>query len=116
MSKYRYTAALRRDPNPTLKTSALLNRAQSNLHLGAYTDVVSDTEEIIKESGDQPNEKALFRGARALYELGRYEETQKYLEQLVSAFSQNKDAKALLGFLPDTRRSKVVPAALSLIR
>ncbi|KAL5513043.1 hypothetical protein ACEPAH_3441 [Sanghuangporus vaninii] len=93
---YKYTAALRRDPSSALKTSILLNRAQSYLLLGSYDDAAIDAEEIIKVSGDQPSEKALFRAARALYELGRYEEARKHLEQLVNVFSQNRDAKSIL--------------------
>lgn len=51
---------------------------------------------IVKEAGSKPNEKALFRGARALYSLGHYEEAQTYLDKLITAFSSNKDAKSLL--------------------
>ncbi|KAL5531517.1 hypothetical protein ACEPAG_4394 [Sanghuangporus baumii] len=92
----KYTAALRRDPSSALKTSILLNRAQSRLLLGSYESAAIDAEEIIKVYGDQPNEKALFRAARALYELGRYEEARKHLEQLVATYSQNRDAKSIL--------------------
>ena len=55
-----------------------------------------DAEDILKASGDQPNEKALFRAARGLYELARYEEAQRYLDQLAVAFPQNRDAKSIL--------------------
>ncbi|EJD07405.1 uncharacterized protein FOMMEDRAFT_100608 [Fomitiporia mediterranea MF3/22] len=92
----KYTAALRRDPSQALKTSILLNRSQSHLLLGSYAKAVADAEEIINAPGDQPNEKALFRGARALYALSRYDKAQTFLEQLTSAFPQNKDAKVLL--------------------
>lgn len=50
----------------------------------------------MKESASKPNEKALFRGARALYSLEHYEEAQTYLDQLITAFPSNKDAKSLL--------------------
>ncbi|KAI5124193.1 hypothetical protein M0805_005044 [Coniferiporia weirii] len=93
---YFYSEGLRREHTPALKISLLLNRAQASLQLGVFGAAADDAEQVVNLSGSQKNEKALFRGARALYALGRFSDALKYLEQLVAAFPQNREAKTTL--------------------
>lgn len=41
---------------------------------------------------DSRNEKALFRAARALYELRRFPDSQSYLQQLIALYPKNETA------------------------
>ncbi|KAG9089339.1 40S ribosomal protein [Ceratobasidium sp. 370] len=65
--------------DPNLRKALLLNLAATNLQLGSWADVLHDTTTVL--AMDSNSVKALYRSARALNELKRFEEALDFCER-----------------------------------
>ena len=72
------------------KQLAFLNRSLANLNLDRPKQALLDAEQATNPA--MPSEKSLFRKARALYELGDYQQSLETLETLTQSFPGNKAA------------------------
>ncbi|KAK6858118.1 SET domain-containing protein [Apiospora arundinis] len=72
------------------------NRSFANLCLGHYENALSDALKSIADDKPRESEKARYREARALYELGRYQECERKLVVLAQDFPDNESVKAEL--------------------
>jgi hypothetical protein len=70
------------------------NRSLAYLRTKYFDAALSDTG--FPDFGKEASDKALFRAAEALYQLTRYEDCCKVLEQLCELFSINEEATAAL--------------------
>ncbi|TVY65370.1 Protein unc-45-like protein A [Fusarium oxysporum f. sp. cubense] len=71
---------------------AFLNRSFANLNLDRPKQALLDAEKATDPA--MPSEKSLFRKARALYELGDYQQSLEMLEKLTQSFPENKTASS----------------------
>lgn len=90
-----YTEGLSYDPPSSLSLSLLLNRAQTYLQLGLFEAASADAENILKLPDNATNEKALYRGAKAYYELRRFSDSSRVLDLLQAAHPENREALSL---------------------
>lgn len=84
----RYSTAIQAAKTPEEEQLAFLNRSLTNLKLGRPEKALSDAVQ-----GHDPaahTEKSLFREARALYELGNFEECLAKLQILAESYPENK--------------------------
>ena len=71
---------------------AFLNRSLVNLNLDRPKQALLDAEKATNPA--MPSEKSLFRKARALYELGDYQQSLETLEKLIQSFPGNQAANS----------------------
>lgn len=90
----RYTTALRASPSSAEKEILHNNRALANLRAEAF-DAALDDVSFIQNPQDR-SEKALYRGALALYGLRRYKQASEILQTLVNKYPTNVPAKLQL--------------------
>ncbi|KAG8525230.1 uncharacterized protein KY384_008874 [Bacidia gigantensis] len=86
-----YDLALRLTKIGTSPLPLLLNRAHARNALGHFDEALLDAKIIIKNEPD--NEKALFRSARALYGLRRYDEAYATVTKVVTLNPSSAAAK-----------------------
>ncbi|CAJ2507834.1 Uu.00g090200.m01.CDS01 [Anthostomella pinea] len=72
---------------------ALLNRSLANLRLGRFENALSDATRGTVDKEPSESEKALFREARALYEMRNYKECMGRLVVLTKEFPGNNAVK-----------------------
>ncbi|KAI9726263.1 MAG: hypothetical protein M1834_009065 [Cirrosporium novae-zelandiae] len=84
----KYSEALRCNPNKDEARTIMINRSLAKLSLGCYDGALLDA----THTSPQP-EKALYRAAQALYELGRFKECRSKLERLLQIYPKNQVAK-----------------------
>lgn len=89
---FSYTSAIEAAEDPDDKRLAHLNRSLTNLRLGRPERALEDARN--GSDAASPSEKGLFRETRALYELGRFEESLQRLETLSASYPENKCAEA----------------------
>lgn len=90
----RYSAAIRAAGTPQEEQLAYLNRSFANLRLGRPEKAMLDA---TRGSGVDPSsEKALFREARSLYELGRFQSSLDKLQTLLASHPENAAATSEL--------------------
>lgn len=90
----RYSTAISAAQTTEDEQLALLNRSLTNLRLGRPASALSDA---VKANKNGPSEKALFREASALYQLGRFDDCLSRLETLKSDFPSSEAATPMLG-------------------
>ncbi|TDZ29863.1 Protein unc-45-like protein A [Colletotrichum spinosum] len=86
-----YTSAIQIAETPEDEQLARLNRSLANMRLGRPAEALSDARRCDNPSG--PSEKGLFREARALYELGYFDQSLERLESLTASYLENTAAK-----------------------
>lgn len=86
-----YTNAIRAAKTSEEKQLAHLNRSLTNLHLGRAEKALDDALNG-GASGDSPSEKALFREAKALYALQKFNPCLEKLLAVVRSNPENSDA------------------------
>lgn len=64
-----------------------LNRSHVELCSKYFDAALEDAKNVLLD--DPRNEKALFRAARALYELRRFSDSQSYLQKLIALYPKN---------------------------
>ena len=84
-----YTKALEISEDNDDVSTILINRAQAYLRVKCYDDALADLALILSAYPD--NQKAHSRSARALYELGRFDECDTHLQQLQPSSINNRD-------------------------
>ncbi|KAF5661804.1 TPR domain-containing protein, partial [Fusarium heterosporum] len=87
-----YSSAIRAGQNLEERQLAFLNRSFANLNMGRPKQALLDAEKATDPA--MPSEKSLFRKARALYELGDYQQSLEVLEKLTQSFPENKAASS----------------------
>ncbi|KAL0929523.1 uncharacterized protein CTRU02_215422 [Colletotrichum truncatum] len=86
-----YTFAIQTAETPDEEQLASLNRSLANMRLGRPAEALSDARRC--NSPSEPSEKGLFREARALYELGYFDQSLERLESLTALYPNNTAAK-----------------------
>ncbi|SCV57511.1 related to TPR domain protein [Fusarium fujikuroi] len=92
-----YSSAIRAGQNLEDRQLAFLNRSLVNLNMDRPKQALLDAEKATNPA--MPSEKSLFRKARALYELGDYQQSLEMLEKLTQSFPENKAASSEKGRL-----------------
>ncbi|KAF5983620.1 TPR domain-containing protein [Fusarium coicis] len=87
-----YSSAIQASQNLEERQLAFLNRSLANLNLDRPKQALLDAERATNPA--MPSEKCLFRKARALYELGDYQQSLEVLEKLTQSFPENKAASS----------------------
>lgn len=87
----RYNKALQSLPTAEESRIIKLNRSLANLKLGRYDQALEDAGELTAEF--QKSEKGFYRAARALYELGRFQESHDVLLSLLAVYPNCKEAE-----------------------
>ncbi|KAF5637125.1 TPR domain protein [Fusarium sp. NRRL 52700] len=87
-----YSSAIQAGQNFQERQLAFLNRSLVNMNLDRPKQALLDAEKAINPA--MPSEKSLFRKARALYELGDYQQSLEMLEKLTQSFPENKAASS----------------------
>ncbi|RKL26000.1 hypothetical protein BFJ72_g13891 [Fusarium proliferatum] len=87
-----YSSAIRAGQNLEDRQLAFLNRSLVNLNMDRPRQALLDAEKATNPA--MPSEKSLFRKARALYELGDYQQSLEMLEKLTQSFPENKAASS----------------------
>ncbi|KND88680.1 Protein unc-45 [Tolypocladium ophioglossoides CBS 100239] len=82
-----YSSAIRAAETPKEAELAYLNRSLANLRLGRPERAMSDATKCSDSA--LPSEKRLFREARALYELGSFEQCLEKLQMLAGSYPEN---------------------------
>ncbi|KAF5619109.1 TPR domain protein [Fusarium tjaetaba] len=85
-----YSSAIGAGQNFEERQLAFLNRSLANLNMDRPKQALLDAERATNPG--MPSEKCLFRKARALYELGDYQQSLEVLETLTQSFPENKAA------------------------
>ena len=85
-----YDEALRRISTEEHALVVLLNRCQARLSYQHYDAALEDAMAVLEM--EPASEKALFRAARASYELGCFDRCHSYLAELVHLYPGNKAA------------------------
>ncbi|KAJ4016210.1 hypothetical protein NW766_004401 [Fusarium irregulare] len=85
-----YSSAIQVGQTLEERQIAFLNRSLANLNLDRPKQALLDAEKATNPA--MPSEKCLFRKARALYELGDYQQSLETLEKLTQSFPENKAA------------------------
>ncbi|KAF5722004.1 TPR domain-containing protein [Fusarium mundagurra] len=88
----RYSSAIQAGQNVEERQLAFLNRSFANLNLDRPKQALLDAEKATNPA--MSSEKSLFRKARALYELGDYQQSLEMLERLTQSFPENKAASS----------------------
>ena len=86
-----YTSALRYSASTEDTFIIKLDRSLANLKLRCYDKALKDAVEF--PPGDKPSEKGLYRAARCLYELGRFQESLDAVTSLLAHYPNNGEAK-----------------------
>ncbi|KAK1973951.1 TPR domain protein [Colletotrichum cereale] len=86
-----YTSAIQTAETPEDEQLASMNRSLTNMRLGRPAEALSDARWCKNPS--EPSEKGLFREARALYELGYFDQSLERLENLIAFYPENTAAK-----------------------
>ncbi|KAH7196398.1 uncharacterized protein B0J16DRAFT_325915 [Fusarium flagelliforme] len=87
-----YSSAIQAGQTSEERQLAFLNRSLANLNLNRPKQALLDAEKATNPA--MPSEKALFRKARALHELGDYQQSLEILEELTHSFPENKAASS----------------------
>ncbi len=89
-SQLSYTTGLASSPTPDEETVIRLNRALAYIRDESFEAALVDTQVLLQT----PNisEKALYRGSKALYSLGRFSECEKVLRSLQMKYPKNSEA------------------------
>lgn len=87
----RYTEALQYSTRIEEAQTIKINRALAYLKLRRYDEALMDAD--CTSADVKPAEKGLYRKARALYELGRYQECYQSLEILLKEYPSNEAGK-----------------------
>ncbi|KAG4275841.1 hypothetical protein FPRO04_14324 [Fusarium proliferatum] len=87
-----YSSAIQAGQTFEERQLAFLNRSFANLNLDRPKQALLDAEKATNPA--MPSEKSLFRKARALYELGDYQQSLDMLEKLTQSFPENKAASS----------------------
>ncbi|KAF5238850.1 hypothetical protein FANTH_10178 [Fusarium anthophilum] len=87
-----YSSAIQAGQNVQERQLALLNRSFVNMNLDRPKQALLDAEKATDPA--MPSEKSLFRKARALYELGDYQQSLEMLEKLTQSYPENKAASS----------------------
>ncbi|KAL8687450.1 MAG: hypothetical protein Q9224_005149, partial [Gallowayella concinna] len=85
-----YNKALDVTVSPELSMTIRLNRSQARLSIQCYDSARDDADFVL--NSDKINEKGLFRLARALYAVGKFNDCRLSLEKLCSLYPRNKIA------------------------
>ncbi|KAI1068277.1 hypothetical protein LB507_004252 [Fusarium sp. FIESC RH6] len=85
-----YSSAIQAAQTLEERQVAFLNRSLASLNLDRPKQTLLDIEQATNPA--MPSEKSLFRKARALYELGDYQQSLETLEKLTQSFPENKAA------------------------
>ncbi|KAL8816286.1 MAG: hypothetical protein Q9223_004678 [Gallowayella weberi] len=85
-----YNKALDMAVSPELAKIIHLNRSQARLSIQCYDSARDDADFVLNIDG--VNEKALFRMARGLYAVGKFNDCRSSLEKLCSSHPRNKIA------------------------
>ena len=90
-----YTQAIQSNPtNLALKESLYNNRAACNLELKNYGQCLKDTAEVLRINNK--NVKSLYRSAKALNFLEKFEEATNAIQHILVIDNDNQEAKKLL--------------------
>ncbi|KAI0482045.1 TPR domain protein [Xylariaceae sp. FL0804] len=89
----RYTSAIKVANTSEESRLAQLNRSLASLRLGRLESALSDARRVASDGKPSTTEKALFREARALYEMGEYRACMERLVSLAKDFPDNKAVK-----------------------
>lgn len=76
-----YTLALHRSTASEMSHVLHLNRSLAHLKLRRYDEALKDAGKFTSDS--QQSEKGLYRAARSLYELGKFQESRQTLTSLI---------------------------------
>jgi hypothetical protein len=95
----RYTLALQCPTTSEEARTIRLNRALTNLKLRQYDAALLDTD--CSPTDVKPLEKGLYRAARALYELGRFQDCCNTLNILIKEYPGNEEAQKELSRVND---------------
>ncbi|KAF5575098.1 TPR domain-containing protein [Fusarium pseudoanthophilum] len=87
-----YSSAIQAAQNLEERQLAFLNRSLANLNIDRPKQALLDAEKATNPT--MPSEKCLFRKARALYELGDYQQSLEVLEKLTQSFPESKAASS----------------------
>ncbi|KAG5752170.1 hypothetical protein H9Q70_005179 [Fusarium xylarioides] len=87
-----YSSAIQAGQTFEERQLAFLNRSFANLNMDRPKQALLDAEKATNPA--MPSEKSLFRKARALYELGDYQQSLEMLERLTQSFPENKAASS----------------------
>lgn len=90
-SSNRYNRALESLPTAEETRIIKLNRSLANLRLGRYDQALEDAGELTAKF--QRSEKGFYRAARALYELGKFQESHDALLSLLAVYPNCNEAK-----------------------
>ncbi|KAF5549502.1 TPR domain-containing protein [Fusarium mexicanum] len=85
-----YSSAIQAGQNVQERQLAFLNRSFINMNMDRTKQALLDAEKATNPA--MPSEKSLFRKARALYELGDYQQSLEMLEKLTQSYPENKAA------------------------
>ena len=86
-----YTRALHCPATTEEIQTIKLNRALANLKLQRYDEALADATDLLKEC--KVSEKGIYRAARSLYELQRFQECRESLTLLLDKYPNNTEAK-----------------------
>lgn len=93
---YSYSASIQAAQTTEDDQLAHLNRSLANLRLGRPASALLDADHDNKAKDAEPNEKALFRKASALYELRKFDACLEVLQSLEATFPLSGAAKPML--------------------
>lgn len=102
---HRYTNAIRSAKTTEEEQLAYLNRSLSNLRLGRPEKALEDAHKSTTDTAN-PGEKALYREAKALYSLGKFDLCMEKLMALVRSNPKNSDAWAEIRRVKDRLREE----------
>lgn len=89
-NNFSYSKSLETHPSAELLVTAQLNRALAFLRSHCFDAALRDVEDVLQVS--ELSEKALFRKGQALYQLGRFKESQETFAILTEKYPNNTEA------------------------